>query len=728
MADNKESKTEGYLFVGKTNKEKTLSFGLASKRNNKFEGKYSYTPVGVEINRTFGDNNLGLETTISAELGKVETGFSFDKSTIIPGITAKAEANLAKMSAEAELIRSGIKNDLIKAEVGAFGIGAKFEAGGHRLPVALANANTFKGKVSAGFGDAQLDFSPGKGEGSKLGFEISNFDNPIKSGQSSSNMGDYSLSIPGLLEHDFGTGETKSDFGNDTTNLGDAYKSLEGRGGEKVGSIPEIYSDKHNRNLLLEDASKEHVKNDKTLKRTEGKNSLFSGRKNVKIADSSKGYIDQIDKALGYLNREKSKVDQKRIQTNLKPAEYDSLAKQSDSYKAEIDKFTEARNNLSVDENRANKNVIPENELIQRPSTNDIVADAYKNANEFEKGFKKDGLGNHLADSATGICQSNNALSNRISEINVQISDNNKDISRIQNIRNGVLESGKYKDLQDAINHNVPGIDKLNEREAALREENNKLRAERGECQKASLETHKNFNPSADSEKFEKNGRDLKGKEIDNNNAILAKKDEITNYCNSHGIGKDKDGEYSNKQDEGLNNLLAEKRDLEKESDYLKSTMAQNDKDLKDSELKGKSSLTVETNGSNADVKHSSDDYGARYSLNDRDDQAGKQAAEQNHHESDNKERDVHQEEKKSEMPTKTSISDEEKKQSEMPSRFESSRKENAVSEMPSKAPESKREGVGTSQNSGMPITANGTNDGDSPEGKNKSQNIGMGM
>ncbi len=772
MAENRDSKTEGYLFFGNKHKESTLSFGLASKNKNRIEGKYSYTPAGVEIKRTFGNNNAGIEGTVKAELGKVEVGYSYDKSTFIPEITGKAEANLAKMSAEAKHLSGGIRNELMKAEAGGLGIGAKVEGGGRKIPVAIANTSSFKSKLSAGYGDAQIELSPGKGEGSKHGLELSNIDNPLKAEKSSS-YGNYTLGVPGLFEHDFKTGETKGDFGSDTLNLGDAYKSLRGRGGEVIGNVREVYSEKNNRDSLLKDSVKVHIKNDKTLKRTEGKEGLFSGRKNRNIADTSAGYISQIDNALGYLNREKDKIDQKSARSDLSLSEYDVLAKQSDSYKKEIDQLTEAKKNLSGDFYRAYKNTIPENSLKQRPTTNEIIADAYKNAENFENGFKANGLGEHLADSATGICSSNNSLSNKISELDSKISDNNKDIARYENIKNGVLESGKYKNLRDAIEHGVPGVDKLNDKEAKLRAENNRYRFERGECQKALLEIHKNFNPNEESAQFEKNGRDLKGKEIDNNNAILAKKDEISNYCNSQGISKDKNGEYSNKQDKGLNNLLSEKNELEKKSDIIKENIKKNDKDLRDSELKGKSSLRVDTNGSNAEIKSSYDDYADRHSLNANDDNVVKSqdSSNENKHSdmtaktnvSDKKNKqsempaktsDPEKDNRKSEMPAKTSAPEKDNRKPEMPAKTSDQEKDNRKSEMPAKTQDSEKDNIksempaksqipekGNKQSempsksdcskkenfaSEMPNTANGSTGSGYSEGLNKAQNTGM--
>ncbi len=695
MADSREPKTEGFLFFGNTHINKSSSFGRASKRINKVEAGYSFTPVGLEIKQTSGDNNFGGEATIKAELGKVEAGYSYDKSTFIPEISAKAEANLAKLSADAKVIMSGIKNDIASAEIGIVSVGAKAEAGGRKIPVALASANSIKGKASVGFGDAKLELNPGSGEGGKFGLDFSKPLNPFTSGATPSSLGDYSLGIPGYLDYDSKTNEVKGDFGSDTLNLDNALNSLKGRGGEEVGNAREIYSDKANRDQLLEAATKAHSKYAKTLNWSEGKNGLLSGRKNRNIADNSTGYISRIDDALGYLNREKGKIDQQRTANDLKPSEYDDLAKQSDSIKKEIEQLTEAKNNLSSDLGRADKNSVPENTVQKRPGTNEIVAEALNNAYDFEKGFKEKGLGDHLSDSATGICNSNDALSNRISEIDTQIAENNKDITRAENIKNS---------RTDAIDQNHPGIEKLNENEAKLREENKRLRDERGECQKALLETQKNFNPTEESAKFEKNGRDLKCREIDNKNAIAAKKDDIDNYCNDHDITKDKNGEYSNKQDEGLKKLLSEKNDLEKQSDSIKDAISKNDEALKDSELKGKCSLTVEADGANAKVKSSSDEYADRRSLND--------------------------EAKKSEMPAKTETSEKENKQSEMPTKTQASEKENKQSEMPTKTQASDKD----NKPSEMPTKSEGVskteaaNNNSPSEASKKSQTSGMGM
>jgi len=653
MADKSIFNLEGEAYANHLHKTEVLSFGMESRKLNSISKNYTYDALGFDGKVAVGSNKLGANASASGTFGHADFGYSVDYTSFVPKYRVNAGANLAEFSSEANVIKSGVEHKVASANVNFAGAETSFSAGGNTIiPTASGKAYSVAPEVSMGLDNARINFNLGGGPSLSGSADIKNvlpdantiFEDPARvisgaqnvynnpssissavntpwSGKSDKgSFGDFSAGASGI--GDVGKDGVKPDFGSETPGaLKDDFKSLTGRGGTEKGSAGEIYSSGLYRENLRNDADRRHNKNVKALDRIDKKSGFFANRQNNKIADASKGYEDRLNSAINQAELEKQATDSKMATMDPQSKEAAKLKNQSDKLGDEIDKLKSTRDNISFDKDRANSNLgrAVSNQNAAPKTTDQMVADAKANANKFENAVKEHGVDKHLADPAIDICNSRNELKGRMSELDKKINSNNNDINSVASRRDDLLNQ-KGMSLKDAIDRKDPDVAELNDFESKLRKENDGLRTEKGECQKAMLETDRNFSSTEKSAGFEQRDRNLQGSIIDNKNALEAKDNSIVNYCNSHGITKDADGKYTtpdNKQDENLQKLQNEKADLEKSGKDLENERIDNKKNLAESEKYNNESVKVSEKDGNALVSHDSNSYGKHIQNNE---------------------------------------------------------------------------------------------------------------
>ena len=644
---------EGEAFRGHSHTDRSLSFGMESGKVNKASGNFSYDYAGASGKLSFGDTNKGLSLQGSASIGHVEGGYSADFSSKIPRFSVNAGADTAKFSAEAKINKAGIEHKVASANLKGPGISASANVGGNTvLPAAKAEAHTLSPSAAVGWDGFSTKLGAGEGPSASAGVSIDNikpdgisiadgvnnpngtwsnvnnaisnpgssFNSPISYGGKSTSFGDRSASLSGVgsvKSDDSGNVSVEDNLGSSTPSDLLNYKdAVTGRGGTEKGSNSELYSSGFNRENLIKDAEKQHEKNASKLNRIDGKDGFFARRNNNSIADKSNGSINKLNNAINEAQSRKQDIDAKLANATPGSREANRLSSQSDKLGKDINGLTGARDKLISDRDRANANLGRVSSNYDNPyrSTGQIVSDARNNSQRFQDTYNAHGMSKQLSNPAVGVCNSQNELNGRIGELDRKLNENNKDIARINKARDAYLND-KGLSLKGALDRGDPNVAKFNEQEGKLRAENQALRAEKGECQKALGETNKNFDPRSYSADFEQKGRELQAGSIDNNNAKMSNADAIANYCNQNGItSAGNDGYVSyltpdGKPDAGLNALLDEKGKLDNEGNNIQNAINQNNKDLAESEKEGKSSLKVSGNGGNAEVKYSNDDY-----------------------------------------------------------------------------------------------------------------------
>ena len=644
---------EGEAFRGHSHTDRSLSFGMESGKVNKASGNFSYDYAGASGKLSFGDTNKGLSLQGSASIGHVEGGYSADFSSKIPRFSVNAGADTAKFSAEAKINKAGIEHKVASANLKGPGVSASANVGGNTvLPAAKAEAHTLSPSAAVGWDGFSTKLGAGEGPSASAGVSIDNikpdgisiadgvnnpngtwsnvnnaisnpgssFNSPISYGGKSTSFGDRSASLSGVgsvKSDDSGNVSVEDNLGSSTPSDLLNYKdAVTGRGGTEKGSNSELYSSGFNRENLIKDAEKQHEKNASKLNRIDGKDGFFARRNNNSIADKSNGSINKLNNAINEAQSRKQDIDAKLANATPGSREANRLSSQSDKLGKDINGLTGARDKLISDRDRANANLGRVSPNYDNPyrSTGQIVSDARNNSQRFQDTYNAHGMSKQLSNPAVGVCNSQNELNGRIGELDRKLNENNKDIASINKARDAYLND-KGLSLKGALDRGDPNVAKFNEQEGKLRAENQALRAEKGECQKALGETNKNFDPRSYSADFEQKGRDLQAASIDNNNAKMSNADAIANYCNQNGItSAGNDGYVSyltpdGKPDAGLNALLDEKGKLDNEGNNIQNAINQNNKDLAESEKEGKSSLKVSGNGGNAEVKYSNDDY-----------------------------------------------------------------------------------------------------------------------
>ncbi|MDO4960715.1 MAG: hypothetical protein Q4E57_02495 [Eubacteriales bacterium] len=592
----------------------------------------------------------GESVSADLSLGHIEGGYSADYTPLIPKYSIKAGADTAKFKAQIKATRSGLEHDLGSFDLKGPGAGVSADVGGITvLPKASLDAHVYDRGVSVG-----LD---------KLSANLK--------GDVSGNVSAGLSGIGAVTHGRDGSISASKDIGRNTLESGKGYLDTAlGKSGSVKGTAAEIYTSGHNRNSLMRDAERQHRKCLRSLKRLEGREDHLAARRNDVIADKSRGYIDRLDSAIDQAKLMKTDVDGRLKAVGMGSKEADTLSHESEKLGKSIEKMTAARDNLESDRLRANagrerNGETARDKAAEYRSTEQITGTARANADDFQNAVNEQGIGNHLAQPAVNLCDSRNELNGRISRIDRGLAENNNDINAVGRAREDYLSKNGLS-MKDAVEKQDPRVMDYNSTESRLRSENESLREEKGECQKALLETDKNFMPGEASKGYEEKDRALKSDEIDNKNALTSKDDDIANYCNEHGIEKNKDGSYVNAQnDEGLDQLLKERNSLEKHGDDLKADIDQNKKDLAESEKDGKSSLKVNENEGCAEVRLDRDDYKAhaqdnkdlRYKPESEDEGMPTRAAEPRQHEPSVAEKPELKNSKDEGMPTKAAES-----------------------------------------------------------------------
>ncbi|MCR5221840.1 MAG: hypothetical protein K6D90_03170 [Lachnospiraceae bacterium] len=610
---------EEEAFLGHTYTETTLSFGLESKKLNKRAGNYSYDMAGGKAKGTVGDHRKGASISGELDLGHAEFSYEIDYMSPVPKASVKAEGDLARLKAKAAIEENGFEHQV--ASMDAKVLGASFSAGAggtYVLPSGKAEAHAVK--VGAGFGidGLPIQFSILDGPQASVKADL---DKPWEKIIGVENKGETDTQLSAKVDglggvKGIGSGgmDFKDDLGlNSISNFADYRNSITERAGTATGTPAEINAGERYRKNLAEDAQKQYKKNEKQLDRIEGKHSVFSNRKNNRIADTSRGYVDRLDAAIDRIADEKQSVLPVLSDPQADVDKKLDAERRFEKLDKEEKDLTEARDHLVSDMDRANANLnrFSEYEEVSKKPTAQIVSDAKNNAQSMETAVAEKGVGNHLAEPATDICGSRNELNGRMRELDRRIGENNRSISRLEGARQSYLQHNGMT-LKDAVDRNDQVISAFNEHEKLFRSENGRLREEKGECQKALLETDKNFMPRQESAAYESKARTLEANRIDNENARAAQNDRIATYCNEKGIGRGENNTYYTEKgqpDPALQNLLHEQEGLEKEGQNCQNRIDDNKRDLAKSERFGKSSLTVAEKDGNADIKASNDNY-----------------------------------------------------------------------------------------------------------------------
>ena len=648
---------EGELSAGHRNTTQSMSFGLESGRLRKSSASYSYDIFDANGKLSWNGERNGFYTKGDLSIGHVEGSVEYDNTSFLPKVSARGEANLAKFKGEMGSSRDKVEHKIADVNVNAFGGSVSAQAGGNTvLPAASAEAHTVGGGASVGFDDFRINGGLGNGPSSSASLDAKNMipdgaldklntdtpgffgdaygavkdpgaaagaiNSPFKVSSSEGNLGQRSVSIPGAVsinENGNGGVDVKPDAGPDSystvKNLGEA---VTGRSGNEKGTPFETNTGAHRRRALTDDAEKFYKDNAKKL---DGHHFTTSKTKN-NIADDGCGYVNRLNSAIDQAKAQKQAVDAKMRSEDPGSKDYPKWSKQSDDLGSEIDKMTGIRDNISDLRDRANNlqgRLQPADTAAGR-KTEDITRDARANADRFENAFTgkdsgysgKMGMGEHLSGPAADVCRSRNELNGRINQLDRRLAENNADIAGITKARQDYLKQNGT-DLKSALDAKDSKVADFNRREEGLRKENQGLRGEKAECQKALMETDKNFMPRYGSEPYEKKDRDLKSQKLDNENEKAKADDDIVNYCNSHGITKDSNGNYvtpDGQKDPVLDELQDKKKGLDAEGKDIDKFTAENKQDLAKSGLEGKSELKVSEKDGNAVVTYTRDDYG----------------------------------------------------------------------------------------------------------------------
>lgn len=588
MTSDLEFDHQGDAYVGRKHTEQSISFGMESKKVNKKSACFSADLVGAKGEISAQKSGCKVSASWNESLGHVEGGYSVDYTKGIPEVRLKAGADLANFSAEIRMQKDGMEHKLLEANVNTLGVNPSAKVGGHGIiPTFSPDMYVVKPSISAGYDDILL--------------KVSANDSSV-SGKLSG--------IGSVTKNNLKNTSVNSDIGKNTYSaMPDYVRGILGRSGIEKGSPRELYAGEKNRRNLLADAERLHKINEKKLRWNEKKERVFARRCNNLIADKSTGCINKLNNAIEQSKLQRQTLNNELSRMQSHTPEANKLLAQTQRLENDINKMTREKNHLESDRDRANANLsrIPITEGVHPKSTEQIVSDARENADKFQQEYQNYGLDKKLANSAISVCDSRNELNRRIEELNERIGQNDRDVEKINNVRNDYLTNQKMT-LQEALEKNDSTVINLNSAEEKLRQENQQFRDEKGECQKALLETDKNFCARPESAQFEQNDRKLKSENIDNENAQAAKDDAIANYCNSHGI--EKNGR-ENCQDAELQNLLNEKAALEKDGKNIQDNISENKKNLAESEKNGKTDLRVGEKDGNADVKLSQENYKA---------------------------------------------------------------------------------------------------------------------
>ena len=648
---------EGELSAGHRNTTQSMSFGLESGRLRKSSASYSYDIFDANGKLSWNGERNGFYTKGDLSIGHVEGSVEYDNTSFLPKVSARGEANLAKFKGEMGSSRDKVEHKIADVNVNAFGGSVSAQAGGNTvLPAASAEAHTVGGGASVGFDDFRINGGLGNGPSSSASLDAKNMipdgaldklntdtpgffsdaygavkdpgaaagsiNSPFKVSSSEGDLVQPSASIPGaggIKGNGNGGVDFKADAGPDSystvKNLGEA---VTGRSGNEKGTPFETNAGAHRRRALTDDAEKFYKDNAKKL---DGHHFTTSKTKN-NIADDGCGYVNRLNSAIDQAKAQKQAVDAKMRSEDPGSKDYPKWSKQSDELGSEINKMTGIRDNISDLRDRANNlqgRLQPADTAAGR-KTEDITRDARANADRFENAFTgkdsgysgKMGMGEHLSGPAADVCRSRNELNGRINQLDRRLAENNADIAGITKARQDYLKQNGT-DLKSALDAKDSKVADFNRREEGLRKENQGLRGEKAECQKALMETDKNFMPRYGSEPYEKKDRDLKSQKLDNENEKAKADDDIVNYCNSHGITKDSNGNYvtpDGQKDPVLDELQDKKKGLDAEGKDIDNLTAENKQDLAKSGLEGKSELKVSEKDGNAVVTYTRDDYG----------------------------------------------------------------------------------------------------------------------
>ena len=576
---------EGEVYAGHKHTENSISFGMATQKVRNRHSSFNYDLFGGSAKV----DNKYFSAEGSLNFGHFGWETDIDYTTFVPKIGVKGDANVANFKAEAKYKNHGVENKVFSFESNQFGVNGSFKAGGRSIiPQGSIKNSTASIEGSYKFNDFKL-------------FKGQLYDDSNSSGFN----------------------KTVSDREKDI----DGFSSLVGNGGKEKGLYSDLYVSGTRRDFLSYEAKMQHFKNDKVLNRIEGKSGFFSNRRNELIADKSSEIIDRLNGAIDAAKAEKDKVDKEILSNKLNPKKEGKAFEKSSQLRDEIDSLTKLRDDVVSDRNRALSNLGHcFDNCMERKDTSQIIADAKKNSDTFEDALKKNmaengkvKLDKDLASPTVDVCRSKNELNGRINELDRRINDRKRDLDRLEEARNNYLQRDKGE--LKANNGVDPYIEKLNKDEMGIRSQMAECRKEKGECQKALLETDKNFMPREQSAEFEKKGRDLEAEKIDNNLAQETKKDDIANYCNRNGLERplDKDGNYlksDDVKDEGLKNLLDEQAALEKEGKAIDNNIVENDKSLAQSERDGKTSAKITEKNGNASLNIEKDDYGMHRETN----------------------------------------------------------------------------------------------------------------
>ncbi len=616
-----------------------MSFGMESGRLNKKSASWSYELAGGNGKFTVGSpRNAGIFGA-KGSIGHFEGGYSYDASKILPGFKLKAGADLADFTGDAKARIAGIEYKVASAGINTLGANASLGIGGDTIfPYAKAGVYTASpeievGKIGIGLGEGinasgkadLLSFAGEKTIGATSKLDYSPFG--VKADAKSS-FGEFSAKLPGIGSikgDEKGRPVLKTDISTKGLEKYQGYAEFfKGQGGKESASVKELFSSGFNRGSLLHEAESQHKKNSKVFKRFEGRNSRFAVRNFDRTADMSRGLVDRLNEAIGISEIQRQEIGQMLADPNLNAKDAEKLSSQSKRLSEDITRMKDSRDKLASDVDQANRNLNRYNgDGIAFKSTDQIVSDAKANAQALEDTYAKYGWGKELAEPAISVCASRNELNSRINLLNRQINEKEAMIDLIDRQRENYLKE-KGTTFSDAVGSGDKRILELNGYEKELREENKELRSEKGECQKALLETDRKFG-AGESEEIRSKGRELEKAKIDNENDIAAADDKIADYANSKGIPKDQDGNYLSDNDQGLKELKDEKASLEQEKNEKQREIDINKKEIADSENKNNTGFTVNENEGNAQLDFAEDKYSAHVQDN-KDIRKGKEA------------------------------------------------------------------------------------------------------
>lgn len=634
-----ESDFNGELYFNHLKSEKSMSFGMASRKLNKKSAFWSYELAGGTAEWTIGNARNAGVIDLNGALGHVEGGYSFDSTKRIPVVKVKAGANVADFKAAAALRKSGIEYKVATADIKALGTSVSGGIGGATaLPYAQASAYTVSpsieaGPINIGIGDGanisgKADLLSFVGEKAIETPASINYSPLSASFDSKSSLGNLSAKIPGfgsIKKDKNGDPVIKTDFNSNGLSNYQGYLDLiKGQSGVEKGTPKNIYIINSNRERLIHQAESLHKKNTKTLKRIDGKDTWFAIRNNEHVADKSNGIVNRLNKAIDQSKIHKQEIDRKLAGSNLTPKESEKLSKQSKNLSEDINRMTVSREQMEHDRDNASYNLHRFNGSDRtNKSTDQILSEANSSVRNLESAYSKYGWSKQLGESAIEVCNSRNELNGRINRLDRQINENNALIDEIKQHRDSYLkENGKT--FSDAISSGDKRIYEFNGYEKDLREENRNLRDEKGECQKALLENNKVFG-AGDSEEIRAKGRELEATKIDKENNIVALDDKIADYCNSKGILLDSTYEESQTTDQGLKDLFEKKTALENEDSEKQREIDINKKAIIDAENRNACGFTVSECDGNAQLDYAEDKYGT-HMQNNKDIRAGKEA------------------------------------------------------------------------------------------------------